>query len=77
MKKLINRFLLWYKFDITDIVAVIYAFCVIGIMLGYDMNIIFTIGCIISLASCIPAKRVNLIIINVFILAMNIYYLAT
>lgn len=77
MKKIINRFLLWYKFDIVDIVAVIYAVCVIGIMMGLNMNVLFTIGCIISLVSCIPAKRVNLIVINVFILAMNIYYLAT
>ena len=33
-----------YEFDITDITAIIYTACAIGVMCGADMTILFFIG---------------------------------
>jgi hypothetical protein len=75
LKKLINYFELNkpYQFDITDITAPIYAMCAIGIMLGYNMNILFFIGSAISTATCWQAKRLNLVVLNGALFLLNLY----
>lgn len=77
MKKLANYFELnkKYKFELTDITCVIYVICVVGIILGFNMTPLFLSGCIISLIASIPARRINLILINVAMIALNIFYL--
>ena len=65
-----------YEFDITDITAVIYTVCAIGVMMGYDMTILFFIGSAIATAFCLSARRLNLVLLNVALFAMNCYYLA-
>lgn len=77
MKKLVNYFELnrKYKFELTDITCVIYVICVVGIILGFNMTPLFLSGCIISLVASIPARRINLILINVAMIALNIFYL--
>ena len=66
-----------YEFDIADITSIIYTICVIGVMMGNDMTVLFVIGSIISTAFCWKAHRLNLILLNVSLLAMNFYYLLT
>jgi hypothetical protein len=77
MKKLINYFDLEHKyvFDITDITAIIYTICAIGVMLGCDMTVLFFIGSAIATAFCWQARRLNLVLLNVALFAMNCYYL--
>lgn len=77
MNKLKNFFNLDrpYEFDITDITCAIYTLCAIGVMCGFDMTILFFIGSAIATAFCWQAKRINLIILNVALFAMNSYYL--
>ena len=64
-----------YEFDITDITALIYTVCAIGVMMGANMTILFLIGSAISTAFCLEAHKINLVVLNVSLLAMNIYYL--
>ena len=64
-----------YIFDITDITAIIYTICAIGVMLGYDMTVLFFIGSAIATAFCLQARRLNLVLLNVALFAMNCYYL--
>ena len=64
-----------YEFDITDITALIYTACAIGVMMGANMTILFLIGSAISTAFCLEARKINLVLLNVSLLAMNIYYL--
>ena len=75
LKKFINYFNLNkpYEFDITDIIAPIYATCAIGIMLGLNMNILFLIGSAIATATCFKAKRLNLVILNAAMFALNVF----
>lgn len=75
MKKFIQYFELNkpYQFDITDITAIIYTFCAVGIMAGYNMNILFFCGAILATIFCWKAKRLNLILLNVSMLMLNGY----
>lgn len=77
MKRLMNFFELnrTYKFDITDITALIYVMCAMGVMMGMNMTILFTIGATIATAFCWQAKRINLVVLNVALWAMNVYNL--
>lgn len=77
MRKLINYFDLEHKyvFDITDITALIYAICAAGVIGGYDMTILFFIGSTIATIFCWQARRLNLVLLNVALWFMNLYYL--
>jgi hypothetical protein len=77
MKNIIKFFNLGrpYEFDITDITAVIYTICAMGVMLGADMTVLFCIGSAIATAFCWQARRLNLVLLNVALFAMNCYYL--
>ena len=66
-----------YEFDITDITCFIYTICAMGVMLGVDMTVLFFIGSLIATAFCWQAKRLNLVLLNVALFAMNGYYLIT
>ena len=66
-----------YQFDITDITSVIYTLCAAGVIMGYDMTILFVIGAVISTAFCWQAHKLNLILLNVSLLIMNLFYLFT
>lgn len=78
MKKLAKYFELNrpYKFDIGDITALIYLVCAIGVMCGFTMTIPFFIGSLISTIFCWQARRINLVVLNVALLAMNVYYVS-
>ena len=64
-----------YEFDITDITALIYTICAVGVICGYDMTILFFIGSTIATVFCWNARRLNLILLNVALWFMNLYYL--
>lgn len=64
-----------YEFDITDITALIYTICAVGVILGHDMTILFFIGATIATAFCLSARRINLVVLNVALWFMNLYYL--
>ena len=66
-----------YQFDITDITSIIYTLCAVGVIMGYDMTILFVIGAVISTAFCWQARKLNLILLNVSLLVMNLFYLFT
>lgn len=75
LKKLINYFELNkpYQFDITDIIAPIYTICAIGIMLGFNMNVLFFIGSAIATATCWKARKLNLVLLNGALFILNLY----
>lgn len=77
MKKIIAYFNLnhAYQFDITDITALIYTICAVGVICGFDMTILFFIGSTIATLFCLQARRVNLVVLNVALWFMNLYYL--
>lgn len=60
-----------YEFNITDITALIYTICAIGVIMGADMTILFFIGATIATAFCWQNKRINLIILNFALWCMN------
>ena len=83
MKKLIEKFVNYfelnkpYQFDITDITSVIYTICAIGIILGANMTILFFIGSLVSTITCWTAKRLNLVLLNGALFALNCFNLIT
>lgn len=76
MKKITNYFNLTkpYEFDITDITALIYTICAVGVICGCDMTILFFIGSTIATLFCLQARRINLVVLNVALWFMNLYY---
>lgn len=66
-----------YEFDITDITAIIYTICAVGVIGGMDMTIQFFIGSAIATAFCWQARKLNLVLLNTSMFAMNGYYLIT
>ena len=77
MKKIVNYFNLnhTYEFDLTDITAMIYTICAVGVICDCDMTILFFIGSTIATLFCLQARRINLVVLNVALLFMNLYYL--
>lgn len=62
-----------YKFDPTDLTALIYLACaVLGIM-GKDTGLLFLIGSAIGTAFCWQAHRINLVVLNVALFVFNFY----
>ena len=74
MKKLINFFELnkSYKFDPTDLTAVIFTFCAIFGIMGKNVTPLFVIGSVINTAFCWKSHRINLVILNVSLFLLNI-----
>ena len=66
-----------YRFDVGDLTALLYTICAVGCMLGYNMTILFAIAATIGVAFCWQARRINLVILNVALWAMNVYNLFT
>lgn len=64
-----------YEFDITDITALIYTICAVGVICGMDMTILFFIGSTIATIFCLQARRINLVVLNVALWFMNLYYI--
>ena len=65
-----------YNFEWTDITAIIFTICaVLGIM-KIDATVLFTIGSLIGFVTCFKARRINLIVLNGALLALNLVNIA-
>ena len=64
-----------YKFEATDLTAFIYTICAIGGMMGANMTIFWCIGASIATAFCWEAHKINLVVLNVALWAMNMWNL--
>ncbi len=64
-----------YRFDINDLICIIYALCVVGIICRLNMTPLFFMGCVISFIACFKSKRINLVVMNFAFVILNGYYL--
>ena len=64
-----------YRFEVTDLTALIYTICAIGGMMGADMTILWCIGATIATAFCWQARRINLVVLNSALWIMNMWNL--
>lgn len=64
-----------YEFDVTDITAFIYVICAMGGMMGANMTILWCIGATLATAFCWQAHKINLMVLNIALWAMNIWNL--
>lgn len=62
-----------YKFDPTDLTALIYVVCVIFAFCGIDNAWLFFIGSAIGTAFCWQAHRINLVVLNVALFIFNLF----
>lgn len=61
-----------YKFDVTDLTAIIYVICTVVGILGYNPTPLFLIGSAIGTAFCWQGRRVNLVVLNVSLFILNL-----
>ena len=61
-----------YQFDINDIVAFIYVLCAVLGIIGLNVTPLFLLGATIATTFCWQARRINLVALNVALLALNI-----
>lgn len=61
-----------YKFDPTDLTAVIYLVCAVLGMMGYNVTPLFLLGSTISVAFCWQAHRINLVVLNGALFLLNL-----
>lgn len=62
-----------YKFDPTDLTALIYVLATIVGMSGGNTTLFFLVGSAIGTAFCWQARRINLIVLNVSLFIFNIF----
>lgn len=60
-----------YQFDINDIVASIYVLCAVLGIIGLNVTPLFLLGAVIATAFCWQTRRINLVALNVALLALN------
>lgn len=61
-----------YKFDPTDLTALIYLVCTIFGIMEYNVTPLFLIGSAIGTAFCFQCHRINLVVLNASLLVLNI-----
>lgn len=61
-----------YKFDPTDVTAIIYVVCTVLCALGIDYSLLMLIGATIGTVFCWRAHRINLVVLNVTLLIFNL-----
>ena len=62
-----------YKFDPTDLTAIIYTLCaVLGIMTTINITPLFLVGSAIGTAFCWQGRRINLVVLNVALFVLNL-----
>lgn len=64
-----------YKFEVTDLTAIIYTLAAGVGMSGGNPTILFCIGAVIGTAFSWQARRLNVVLLNVALLVLNIYNL--
>lgn len=61
-----------YKFDVTDLTALIYVLCTILGIIGVNVTPLFLIGSAIGTAFCWQARRINLMVLNGSLFILNL-----
>ena len=62
-----------YKFDPTDLTALIYLGCtILGITTTINITPLFLLGSAIGTAFCWQGRRINLVILNVALFILNL-----
>lgn len=61
-----------YKFDPTDVTAIIYVVCTVLCALDVDYSLLMLIGATIGTIFCWRAHRINLVVLNVTLLIFNL-----
>lgn len=64
-----------YKFEINDLISAIYLVCAVLGMSGINPTPLFAVGSAIGFVTCFSAHRINLIVLNTALLALNIFNL--
>lgn len=64
-----------YKFEVTDLTALIYTAAACVSIAGGNPTMLFSIGAIIGTAFSWQTHRINVIILNVALLILNLYNL--
>ena len=64
-----------YRFEVTDLTAIIYTLAAGVGMSGGNPTILFCVGAVIGTAFSWQAKRLNVILLNVALLILNIFNL--
>lgn len=62
-----------YKFEVTDLTAIIFTIAAIMGMSGLNPTIPFFIGSAIGTAFCWQARRINLVVLNLALFILNAY----
>ena len=61
-----------YKFDPTDLTALIYLVCAVVGIVGYNPTPLFLLGSAIGTAFCGQGRRINLVVLNVSMFVLNL-----
>lgn len=61
-----------YKFDPTDLTAIIYFVCAVLGVMDYNVTFLFLLGSTISVAFCWQAHRINLVVLNGALFLLNL-----
>lgn len=64
-----------YKFDVTDLTAILFVIAAILGIMGVNATIPFFIGSAISTVFCWKARRINLVVLNLSLFILNCYNL--
>ena len=62
-----------YQFDINDLISAIFLVAAVLGMSGGNPTPFFAVGSAIGFATCFKARRINLIVLNGALLALNIF----
>lgn len=62
-----------YRFEVTDLTAIIYSVCAILGIVGGNPGLLFLIGSVVSTAFCWQARRINVMVLNIALLTFNIH----
>lgn len=62
-----------YQFDINDLTSAIFLVAAVLGMTGGNPTPFFAVGAAIGFATCFKARRINLVVLNGALLALNIF----
>ena len=60
-----------YRFDPTDLTALIYVACTILGIMNLNTTVLFFIGSAIGFAFCFKCRRINLVVLNGSLFVLN------
>lgn len=64
-----------YRFELNDLIAILYVLCAILGIMGIDATILFLSGSILGFIGSLKAHRINLLVLNSAFIVLNTFYL--